>query len=439
MRRWPLRPGKRLPRLVAAWSLAALAAAFWPPLVGAWAAAGALLLVLAGLDARALARLPEVRFERSVARTLALGAWTPVRLRMSHGGTATLGLEVFDHYPDTAELAGMPRRLELPAGEAALVDYRIQPRRRGDVAFAGVELLLDSPARLWRLRRWQAAPRQVRVLPNFKPVARYALLALGDRLGQMGVRQGPRRGEGLEFRELREYRHGDSQRRVDWKATARRGTLISREYQEERNQQVVLLLDCGRRMRAVDGELSHFDHVLNAALLLAWVALRQGDAVGLMTLAGEDRWLPPQKGSLGMSAILRSPYDLETTVQPPDYHEAATRLAARQSRRALVVLMTNLRDGDTGELLPAVELLGRRHLVLLASLREAVLREVLHEPPETFREALLTAATHRYLGERRQAHQTLVGHGVLTLDVDPDRLAIQVVNRYLDVKRSGRL
>jgi uncharacterized protein (DUF58 family) len=292
---------------------------------------------------------------------------------------------------------------------------------------------------LWRQRRWGGRAQSVRVLPNFKPVVRYSLLALGDRLGQMGIRLHQRRGEGLEFRELREYRHGDSRRRIDWKATSRRQTLISREYEEEKNQQVVLLVDCGRRMRARDGELTHFDHVLNAALLLSWVALRQGDAVGLMTLAGADRWLAPRKGSLGMSSILRSVYDLQTSLEPPDYQEAVTRLTARQKRRSLVVLMTNLRDEDTGELLPALSMLGRRHLVLLASLREAVLREVLAEPAVTFRAALRATAAHRYLEARRHAHERIRGRGVLTLDVEPERLAIQVVNRYLDVKRSGRL
>jgi len=112
---------------------------------------------------------------------------------------------------------------------------------------------------------------------------------------------------------------------------------------------------------------------------------------------------------------------------------------SRQRRRSLVVLMTNLRDEDASELLPALSLLGRRHLVLLASLREAVLREILAEPPVTFRAALRATAAHRYLEARRKTHETIRGSGVLTLDVEPEGLAIQVVNRYLDVKRSGLL
>ena len=434
-----VRPGPRLLPHLTAWTFLGVAAAFWGPLTLAWAAHGALLLAFLALDLRALVRIPDVRLDREVAASLALGAWAPVRLRLVSDGERPVRLALFDHYPAAAELKGLPAELELAAGGTAEVEYRIRPRRRGDVTFGRVEVLVGSPAALWRRRRWRGAEQRVKVLPNFKPVARYALLALSDRLGQMGIRVHQRRGEGLEFHELREYRQGDSQRRIDWKATARRQTLISREYEEEKNQQVLLLVDCGRRMRALDGDLTHFDHVLNAVLLLTWVALRQGDAVGLMTLAGDDRWLPPRKGQNGMSSILRSVYDLETSLEPPDYLEAATRLMGRQRRRALVVLMTNLRDEDATELVPALGLLRTRNLVLLASLRETVLREVLAAPPVSFQAALTTTAAHRYLEARQKTHEAIRGRGVLTLDVEPDRLAIQVVNRYLDVKRSGLL
>ena len=135
-------------------------------------------------------------------------------------------------------------------------------------------------------------------------------------------------------------------------------------------------------MRSVDSGLSHFDHVLNAVLLLTWVAVKQGDAVGLLTFSGDsERWLPPQKGGGAMNAVLRSVYDLHTTLEPPDYLEAATRLLARQRRRCLAVLLTNLRDEDTGELLPAMRLLGNRNLALVASLRELATREVLERTP----------------------------------------------------------
>jgi uncharacterized protein (DUF58 family) len=382
---------------------------------------------------------PAPKVERDVPASLPLGVFTPVLLRLSNPGQRPLDIEVFDAHPPHAESEGLPWRAVVPPRGWARFEYRLRPTRRGNHEFGAADLLLRQAGDLWRRRVRVGRAQPVRVVPNFRAVARYAILAVADQLGQMGIRVGRQRGEGLEFQELREYRNGDSLRRVDWKATARRQQLISRQYQEEKNQQILCLIDCGRRMHAQDGDLTHFDHVLNTVLLLAYVALRQGDAVGFQTFSGVERWLPPVKGPAGLEAVLRLVYDLETTQSPSDYLEAATRLMVRQKRRSLVVLLSNLRDEDSDEIVPALQLLRTRNLVLLASLRESILQESLDRPPGNLRDALRTAAVHRYLEARRKVLDELQVGGILTVDVEPERLPAQVVNRYLEVKRSGRL
>lgn len=433
------RPGPAARWQFLALCVSGLAAVFWPLGRLVFVVHGTLLLLLLLAEGLALRFLPAILAERRVPDSLALGVWTEVLLRLQPERPISLRLEVFDHAPAAVELEGLPVQVRFQRGQGVEVPYRLRPLRRGDHPFGKVELLAISPSGLWRRRLWAGEPKPVRVLPNFEPVARYALLALADRLGQMGIRFQRRRGEGLEFRELREYRQGDSLRQIDWKATARWQKAISRQYEEERNQQIVLLLDCGRRLRAQDGDLSHFDHCLNAALLLAWVALRQGDLVGLATAGGIDRHLPAVKGRGGLAALVGAVYDLEPTLEPADYQAAAANLLARQRRRALVVVLTNLRDEDADELQPALRLLCARHLVLLASLKEQTLREVASQEPDTLEKALEVATTHGYLAARQKAHEKIKGQGALVLDVEPDRLAIEVVNRYLEIKRGGQL
>ena len=287
----------------------------------------------------------------------------------------------------------------------------------------------------------------MKVYPNFAAVAKYALLATDQRLSQLGVLKKRRRGEGLEFHQLREYRVGDASRQVDWKATSRMRKLISREYQDERDQQVFFLLDCGRRMRALELEggdgLSHFDHALNAVLLLSYVALRQGDAVGLLSFAGDRRFLRPRKSVATVNRLLNELYDLDATPRAPDYLEAAREAMVRLPKRSLVVVVSNVRDEDDETLAPALKLLQKRHLVLLASLREQELDRVLDpkagEPVQDFQGALRAGALHEYLRHRRAAFERLRGLGVQTLDVVPGRLAVSLVNRYLELKGAGRL
>jgi len=243
----------------------------------------------------------------------------------------------------------------------------------------------------------------------------------------------------MEFHQLREYREGDSLRQIDWKATARMRRLISRDYQDERDQQIVFLLDCGRRMRARDGDLSHFDHTLTAILLTAYVALREGDAAGLLTFAGEERWLPPRKTGAGMDAFLQTLYDLQPATGATDYLAAARALMTRVRKRSLVVLVTNLRDEEDETLLPALQLLRARHLVLLANLRERALEQTLEEPVRDFDDALLHGAVHEYLDQRKRSFERIHAQGILSLDVLPMQLPVTLVNRYLALKRGGAL
>jgi uncharacterized protein (DUF58 family) len=430
------------PRLLAALGVLialALAASLWPGLGPAWWAALAALGLLALIDALRVLRPPALTLERALPDSLALGAWREVPLHVASDAHRPLRLEVYDHHPDSMQAEGLPQRLTLRPGTHAELRYRLRPCQRGPAAFDRIQLRCASPLGLWRRNLRLPLSGQTRVYPNFALVAHYALLALDHRLSMIGILKRRRRGEGQDFHQLREYRPGDALRQIDWKATSRMRKPISREYQDERDQEIVFLLDCGHRMTAQDDDLSHFDHTLNALLLLGHVALRQGDAVGLATFGGTQRRLKPGKGPLGMTRLLNALYDLQPSVQAPDYLQAASELLAHQRKRALVVLVTNLRDEDATELLPAIALLRRRHLVLVASLREAAIDDALDAPVQVLRDALRVGAVHDYAAHRQQVLERVLATGALALDVTPERLPVNLVNRYLDIKRSGRL
>lgn len=434
-----MRPAPLLIALAGLWLAGGAIAAIWPGYQTLWAGAGLALAALAALDAWQSSTRPAPAFERRVPGTLALGIWRDVGVRVTNTGRRPLDLLLFDRYPAQAEFDGLPQRLRLAPGTWGELRYALRPTERGTQDFGKAEALMVSPLGMWRERRLLGSGLAVRVYPNFGAVAKYALLATDNRLSRMGIRKRRRRGEGMEFHQLREYRTGDSLRSIDWKATSRQAKLISREYQDERDQQVFFLVDCGRRMLAKDGELSHFDHGLNSVLLLAHVALRQGDAVGLMTFSGEPRFLPPLKGAETLNTILNAVYDLQPGASSPDYTVAATELMKRLKKRALVVVVTNLRDEDASDVLPALKLLRRRHLVLLASLRERIIGDVLKQPVGNFSDALRAAATHQYLLSRRKVHDAIRQYGAASLDVEPEQLPVAMVNRYLDIKRSGKL
>ncbi|WP_455923976.1 DUF58 domain-containing protein [Pseudomonas putida] len=398
------------------------------------------LVLLGALDATLAGRQPSPQVRRHVPGSLPLGRWGEVRVDFSHTYARPVTLQVFDHVPDGLSFENLPQAVDLHPGHDSQLGYRLRPLRRGHFQWQQLECLLPSPLGLWQQRRLLALDDSTRVYPDFARLYGARLLAVDNWLSQMGVRQRPRRGQGLEFNQLREFREGDSLRQIDWKATARQRMPITREYQDDRDQQIVFLLDCGRRMRSQDGELAHFDHALNACLLLSYVALRQGDAVGLATFASEQqRYLAPVKGAAQLNVLLNAVYDLESSQHPADYAAAAERLLARHKRRALVVLVTNLRDEDDDQLLGAVKRLGRHHRVLIASLRETVLDELRQAPVQTWQQALNYCGTIDYLNARAQLHERLTAHGIPVLDARPQELGSQLVTRYLSWKKAGTL
>ncbi|SEI66430.1 Uncharacterized conserved protein, DUF58 family, contains vWF domain [Pseudomonas linyingensis] len=443
-----MKPSPRLLALAAALLLAAILLGALPLLGialpawldGLWWGS---LLALAGValfDALWLRRRPSPTLQRQLPGHLALDRGSEVVLRIAPGAQPPRWLELFDHVPAALEFSDLPQRIALSAEQGAELRYRVRPRQRGDCRFARCEIGLPSPLGLWQARRYVELPGHSRVYPDFARLHGAQLMAVDSWLGRLGVRTQPRRGSGQEFHQLRDFRSGDSLRQIDWKATARKHQPIAREYQDERDQQIVFLLDSGRRMRSQDGDLSHFDHALNACLLLAHVAMRQGDAVGLLTFAGDTPcYLPPAKGRQQLNALLNSVYDLQPGQLPGDFQAAASELLARQPRRALVVLLSNLRDEDDQQLPLAAAQIARRHRLLIASLREEVLDRQRRLPVESYSDALSYCGTVDYAAARTRLHERFAAQGLPVLDVRPGELGPELVNRYLQWKAAGTL
>jgi uncharacterized protein (DUF58 family) len=434
-----VRPTPAFAWLLLAWGgLGALCAFSLVPLAY-WQLAGVAIVLAAAVDAARLWRVPDPRARRELSHIVPVGVEREATVYLQAGDATRQHVEVHDLLPGDWIATGLPRAVELHPGSELGLTYRFVPGERGSFEIPGCQLRLRSRWRLWKQRRTLPVKASLRVYPNFAPLARFALFSAELASRVVGAHLRRNRGEGTEFHQLREYRLGDPLRQVDWKASQRARKLISRDYQQERNQQVVLMLDTGRRLLARDDALSHFDHVLDASLVVAYLALRQGDAVGLLASGGDHRWLAPQRGLGAIDTLLNATYDLEAKPVATDFLEAATQLAVRQRRRALVMLVTNVRDEDFEDLLAAVRLLQGKHLVVVASLREKILDEQLDKPVDSLASAIDAGAMARYLEERERAHRALRSQGVMVLDVTCAQLPAALVERYLAVKREGLL
>ncbi len=434
-----MRPTSFTLRLVVVWTLLGLATSIWSQLQVLWIIAGTAFLLAALIDWLTLPKADRLALTRTLPGRFALGVKDLVTLSLRHTLARPLHVTVHDGLPAEAEAVGLPWTLTLPPGEPVELSYEAHFTRRGQHTFAPAHVLVRSSFGLWQRLYRPGSPSETRCYPNYEPIVRYTLLATANREEQMGIIKRRRRGATLDFHQLRDYQDGDVLSKVDWKATARRQVLISREFEEQRDQSVLLVPDCGRRMRAMDGELSQFDHCLNAMLLISYIALRQGDEVGVAGFGGIQRWLKPVKGLPAMPRLLNHLYDYEATTEPSDFIEAAERVMALQRRRALIILLTNLRTEDTSHLSKAVHLLQKRHIVLVATLREAEMETRAARPIANIQDALSYGALSHYESQRAQVLRTLEARHIPTVDETAQHLPIALANRYLDLKASGRI
>jgi uncharacterized protein (DUF58 family) len=439
-----MKPGPVLFIAALLWLVFGAAAYFFPAAGVLWTLGGAALLPFIILDALYLVLLTDrLQARRTVSAAQALGENGKVTLEISRSGKGfpPAAIEMFDLYPDSMSCAAFSAAADrkLVAAGGFVFEYTVLPLRRGPWEFRGLHLLLSSPLRFWRLKVVHACRTSGRTYPDFKKLSSQAGLDLRGLMEQPGVKNIRKRGQGLEFESLREYQTGDPVRSIDWRATSRRRKPIVREYREEQDQQVLFLLDSGYRLNRRDGEYTQFDSALNAVLLLSWVALKHGDSVAAGAFGTEERWLPMRKGLSALTGILNGLYDLQSSPVPSSPFSALENALARLKRRSLIILISNFREEDGESLSWILPHIKKRHLLLLVSFREIDALRLAFREPSSPEQCLETAAAFSYLASRRRLYAGWEHLGLLTLETSPAEISSALINRYLSVKRSGRL
>lgn len=429
-------PRPRMMLLVAA-TLPVLIAGLWmPPLKDAALILNLALVCLAAADWRLTAPLTQLRLTRDVSATLSVGTRNPVQLVVRNLARSPITVELCDETPIPGLSTGSPITLTVPPGAERIGKYAFEPLRRGNGVFPAVYLRCVSRLGLWTLQERRPLNSPVRILPNIRSVYRYELLARRNRVAELGIKKSRLRGRGSEFERLRDYRREDEVRQVDWKATARTQRLISREYNIERNQNVVVAVDCGRSMRNESDGVSYLDRALNASLMLSYIALGQSDYVGFMAFSSRvERSVKPVRGKPAIQTVLHQSFDLDARREMSDYALAMEQMTLRFRKRSLVILLTHVLDEQHLDAISQpLRFVRSPHLFLCVFLRDRGLTQLATRVPDNDVEAFQGAAAAELLTALERKTATLKDHGILTLSSAPHNLTADVINGYLDVK-----
>jgi uncharacterized protein (DUF58 family) len=400
------------------------------------------LIAFAIFDA-ANSKLPaRVRIERHFGGRFAVGAETEVRVEIANHLPRDISLVIKDEYPPQMKLSGVREaRLDVDAQTTAALVYGLTPPKRGRFEFGLVAVRYLSRWRLVWTQTRVGAPVAVKVYPNMRRAREAELRALGARSFVAARRKSQWRGEGRDFESMRDYVRGDEMRHISWTATARRGKLVTRQYQMERDQTILIALDAGRLMTARIENETKLDSAVHAALALMSAAARAGDNAGLLVFGRRvQAYLPPKRGAEHLDAALEALYAVEPEMIEPSYSRAFEFVAANSRRRSLVVVLTDLVDEEgSRELLASLKLLRPRHLPLVVTIADRDLKAVVRETPQDERELFKQSVAEEIIHLREAALRLVEAQGGLALDVTAAVLAPKLLETYLRVKERGLL
>jgi uncharacterized protein (DUF58 family) len=357
-----------------------------------------------------------------------------IQLQNRYGFAARFS--VIDEIPMQFQVRDWLRVLQLPSNSLHLLKYTLKPLERGEYVFHDINVFVQAPLGFIKRRYKFPAEEVVKVYPSYMQMRRYQLLAISNRLQQLGVRKVRRIGHSMEFEQIKEYVRGDDYRTINWKATARKDGLMVNSFTDERSQQIYCLLNKGRVMKMPFNGLSLLDHAINATLVLSNVALVKQDRAGLICFEKDvDVFLPADKKPTQMSQVLETLYRQETKFLEPDLEKLFSVIRNRISTRSLLVLFTNYESLESLQReMPALKKIARYHLLMVVFFENTELRSMVEKKAGSLEEIYIKTIADKFTYEKKLMVKELQKNGIISILTSPENLTVNTVNKYLELK-----
>jgi uncharacterized protein (DUF58 family) len=396
-----------------------------------------LLLAVIATDLLLLFRVKTgLQGERTLANKLSNGDDNEIRIVLQSFYIFKVRLRVFDEIPHQFQRRDLEFTLVLDAGEKKVIQYFLRPVKRGEYSFGSVNVLVHSPLGLAARRFRFSADKMVPVYPSYIQMRKYELMAIHHRLTETGIKKIRRIGNNQEFELIKDYVYGDDFRTVNWKATARKSRLMVNQFQDERSQQVYSLIDKGRIMQMPFAGMSLLDYAINACLVISNVAIKKSDKAGLITFQDKiGSMLPASRINSQMAAIQETLYHQKTAFRETDYSVLFSAVRKTLSQRSLLLLFTNFESIHSLERqLPYLISMAKSHLLVVIFFENTELRSLTETAAENLKGIYHKAIAERFVYEKRLIVKELQRHGIQSILTAPEKLTINTINKYLELK-----
>lgn len=414
----------------------------FPPLLPVWD----LLLVLAVLlvlaDIFVLFRVKRGFFaRRSSPERLSNGDDNAITIFLENRYAFGAKVEVIDEIPHQFQRRDVLFKAHMEASSAKQITYYLRPVSRGVYVFGQVNVFVLTPLRLVKRRYRFEEKSEVAVYPSFLQMRQYALLAVGNRLSEVGIRKIRRVGHSMEFDQVRNYVPGDDRRSVNWKATARKGDVMVNAYEDERQQSVYCLIDKGRVMQSPFEGLTLLDYAINASLVMSNIAIIKQDKAGLITFSDTmGQIVQADRRNGHMQRLLEVLYRQKTRFMETDFERLCIAVKSQVRQRSLLLLFTNFETVEGMQRqLPYLRRLAKDHLLVVILFENTETKQLLDAPAVSVEQVYLKTIAQRFYYEKKRITTELRQYGIQTILTPPQQLSANTINKYLELKARGAI
>lgn len=350
-------------------------------------------------------------------------------------------LSIIDELPFQFQIRNSDFRLSLSAGEEKSIQYHVRPVKRGEYAFGALNIYAGTSLRLIRRRYIFSKGEEIPTYPSYIQMRKYQLMAISNRLTELGVKKNRRLGHSTEFEQIKEYVRGDDYRTVNWKATARAGKLMVNQYMDARAQNVYCLIDKSRTMKMPFEGMSLLDYAINAALVISNIAIYKKDKGGLITFAEKiDTSVAADHKATQMNLIMQMLYKQKTRFLEADYAKLYAFIKNKISQRSLLILFTNFESLQAmRRQLPYLQRIAKQHLLLVIFFENTELHTLINTRPKNTEDIYVKTIAENFAYEKEQIAKELGRHGIISILCPPEQLTVNTINKYLELKSRGMI
>lgn len=378
---------------------------------------------------------------RMMAEKLSNGDENPIAISIKNYYTFAILVKVIDEIPFQFQVRNFEIKRKIKASSQDDIQYFLRPTERGEYHFGKLNIYVSSPLRLISRRFMFENGHMVPTYPSYIQLRKYDLMAFSNNLFQYGVKKIRRIGHTIEFEQIKEYVQGDDIRTLNWKATAKKNSLMVNQFQDEKSQSVYMVIDKGRVMKMPFNQLSLLDYAINATLVLSNVILKKHDKAGMFTFSKKvENRVMAEKRSSQMQLIMDSLYNVKTDFFESDYSRLYVDIKKNINHRSLILLYTNFETLDgLHRQLPYLKGIAKSHLLVVVFFQNTELNEIIHKKSETVQEVYDKVIAEKFAFEKRLIVNELKKYGIYSVLTQPENLTLDTINKYLEIKARGIL